>query len=148
MYEPLTDWNDAIVQGINAREIADAAWARPVPELASRASLNSRDHVVTAADGKWPEPKPLPSGLASVEPFNSEFLPAAVAPWVSDIANRLQCPPDYVAVRRNHGAWFRHRSPNWDQTAAENRLDRNPEPVGLVHRSTRHAEVTGNDGGA
>jgi putative DNA primase/helicase len=47
---------------------------------------------------EWPEPKPLPSGLAPVEQFSSEFLPEALAPWVGDIANRLQCPPDYVAV--------------------------------------------------
>jgi Protein of unknown function (DUF3987) len=46
----------------------------------------------------WPEPKPLPNGLAPVEPFSSEFMPDALAPWVNDIANRLQCPPDYVAV--------------------------------------------------
>ena len=47
---------------------------------------------------EWPEPKPLPNGLAPVEPFSSEFMPDALAPWVNDIANRLQCPPDYVAV--------------------------------------------------
>jgi len=47
---------------------------------------------------QWPQPKPLPAGLAPVEPFKSEFLPDALAPWVDDIANRLQCPPDYVAV--------------------------------------------------
>jgi Protein of unknown function (DUF3987) len=47
---------------------------------------------------QWPEPKPLPAGLAPVEPFNSEFLPDALAPWVDDIANRLQCPPDYVGI--------------------------------------------------
>src|SRR5262249_19082903 len=46
----------------------------------------------------WLEPKPLPSGLPPVEPFNSEFLPVALAPWVSDISARLQCPTDYVAV--------------------------------------------------
>jgi hypothetical protein len=46
----------------------------------------------------WPEPKPLPNGLAPVEPFSSEFMPDALASWVDDIANRLQCPPDYVAV--------------------------------------------------
>jgi hypothetical protein len=47
---------------------------------------------------RWPQPKPLPAGLAAVEPFSSEFLPDALAPWVEDIANRLQCPPDYVGV--------------------------------------------------
>ena len=46
----------------------------------------------------WREPKPLPNGLAPVEPFSSEFMPDALAPWVNDIANRLQCPPDYVVV--------------------------------------------------
>ena len=48
--------------------------------------------------GAWPEPKSLPNGLAPVEPFSSEFMPDALAPWIDDIANRLQCPPDYVGV--------------------------------------------------
>ena len=46
----------------------------------------------------WPDPKPLPNGLAPVEAFNSKFLPDALGPWVEDVGNRLQCPPDYVAV--------------------------------------------------
>src|SRR5262245_22307678 len=57
---------------------------------------NGRDQGQT--NEQWPQPKPLPAGLAPVEPFSSEFLPDALAPWVDDIANRLQCPPDYVAV--------------------------------------------------
>jgi hypothetical protein len=59
---------------------------------------NGRDRGGNGQGGgqqtNWPQPKPLPAGLAPVEPFNSEFLPAALAPWVEDIANRLQCPPD------------------------------------------------------
>ena len=50
------------------------------------------------ANGTWPKPKSLPTGLAPVEAFSSEFLSAKLAPWIDDIANRLQCPPDYVAV--------------------------------------------------
>ena len=46
----------------------------------------------------WPDPKPLPNGLAPVEAFDSKFLPDALGPWVEDVGNRLQCPPDYVAV--------------------------------------------------
>jgi putative DNA primase/helicase len=46
----------------------------------------------------WPEPKPLPDGLLPVEQFSLEFLPDALGPWIGDISNRLQCPPDYVAV--------------------------------------------------
>jgi Protein of unknown function (DUF3987) len=47
---------------------------------------------------QWPQPKPLPAGLAPVELFSSEFLPDALAPWVDDIANRLQCPADYPGI--------------------------------------------------
>ena len=47
---------------------------------------------------EWPEPISLPDGLPPVDAFSSEFLPASVSPWVDDIAERLQCPPDYVAV--------------------------------------------------
>jgi uncharacterized protein DUF3987 len=36
--------------------------------------------------------------LAPVESFSADFLPDALAPWVEDIAERLQCPCDYVAV--------------------------------------------------
>ena len=46
----------------------------------------------------WPEPTSLPDGLPPVDPFSSEFLPAPIGPWVDDVAERLQCPPDYVAV--------------------------------------------------
>ena len=47
---------------------------------------------------RWPQPRALPSKLARVDNFDLEFLPPSIAPWVGDIAERLQCPPDYVAV--------------------------------------------------
>ena len=46
----------------------------------------------------WPEPKPLPSGLPKVDTFVPEFLPDRLMPWVFDVSDRLQCPPDFVAV--------------------------------------------------
>jgi len=51
-----------------------------------------------AAHRDWPEPKPLPNGLARVAPFDVAFLPESVAPWIADIAERMQCPVDFVAV--------------------------------------------------
>jgi Protein of unknown function (DUF3987) len=73
-------------------------------ERARKGGGNGRNGDGSRGDGgqqaneQWPQPKPLPVGLAPVEPFECEFLPDALAPWVDDIANRLQCPPDYVAV--------------------------------------------------
>ena len=46
----------------------------------------------------WPEPTPLPAGLSSVTAFNADMLPDAIGPWVSDISERMQCPPDYVGI--------------------------------------------------
>jgi hypothetical protein len=46
----------------------------------------------------WPDPEPLPEGLSPVEAFNSAFLPASIGPWVLDIADRMQCPLDFVGI--------------------------------------------------
>lgn len=46
----------------------------------------------------WPEPAKLPSGLPEVMSFNEDMLPASLRPWVNDIAERMQCPPDYIAA--------------------------------------------------
>jgi Protein of unknown function (DUF3987)/Primase C terminal 2 (PriCT-2) len=46
----------------------------------------------------WPEMEPLPPEHPPVAPFDYEMLPAVFAPYVRDVAERMQCPPDYVAV--------------------------------------------------
>lgn len=43
-------------------------------------------------------PRPLPAELLPVEPFPIDALPDALRPWVADVAERMQCPPDFVAV--------------------------------------------------
>jgi len=52
----------------------------------------------TAAPNDWPTPLPLPNALLSVPAFSMDLLPTAFAPWVSDIAERTQCPADFVAM--------------------------------------------------
>jgi putative DNA primase/helicase len=47
---------------------------------------------------EWPEPAPLPPSLPAVEAFEPTLLPEALRPWVEDISERMQCPPDYPAV--------------------------------------------------
>ncbi len=43
-------------------------------------------------------PKPLPDGLLPVPAFDFDLLPANLRPWLVDAAERMQCPPDYLAV--------------------------------------------------
>src|SRR4051794_23274445 len=47
---------------------------------------------------EWNEPQPLPAGAPPVELFHPELLPHAIRPWIVDIADRMQCPPEYPAV--------------------------------------------------
>ena len=46
----------------------------------------------------WPEPVELPDTLPPVADFDPELLPAALRPWIEDIAERMQCPADFPAV--------------------------------------------------
>ena len=46
----------------------------------------------------WPDPQPLPAGLPPVLPFDFAMLPQSLHAWVRDVAERMQCPPDYVAA--------------------------------------------------
>ncbi len=46
----------------------------------------------------WPEPRPLPPELSPVPAFDVLLLPDSLRPWIEDICERVQCPPDFVAV--------------------------------------------------
>jgi putative DNA primase/helicase len=46
----------------------------------------------------WGAPGALPTGLPAVDPFDYSLLPLALRPWVQDIAERMQAPPDFAAV--------------------------------------------------
>lgn len=49
---------------------------------------------------EWETPRPLPSieTLFPVPDFDYDLLPEAVRAWVADISERMQCPPEFVAV--------------------------------------------------
>jgi putative DNA primase/helicase len=46
----------------------------------------------------WPEPLPIDEGLPPVPAFSDKLMPGALRPWLGDIAERMQCAPDFVAV--------------------------------------------------
>ncbi len=48
--------------------------------------------------GDWPDITPIPAARLPVPAFDLALLPAALRPWIADIAERMQCPPDFPAV--------------------------------------------------
>jgi hypothetical protein len=71
------------------------------PEASAEASEDDRDESAKASGGardEWPVPSPMPTDLLPVDPFDLGFLPDKTAPWVADIAERMQCPLDFVGV--------------------------------------------------
>ena len=46
----------------------------------------------------WPDPEPLLGGMPDVPAFAAELLPVSLRDWIKDIAERLQCPIEYVAM--------------------------------------------------
>lgn len=48
--------------------------------------------------GGGPEATPLPDDLPPVAPYTDDLLPGVLRDYVADIADRLQCPPDFAAV--------------------------------------------------
>ena len=52
----------------------------------------------TEPEEAWPDPEPIPDNLPPVMAFDSLMLPGSLRPWIMDIAERMQCPPDFPAV--------------------------------------------------
>jgi hypothetical protein len=52
----------------------------------------------TAPEDTWPDLLPLPDALPPVAAFDFDLLPDSLRPWIQDIAERVQCPPDFPAV--------------------------------------------------
>jgi hypothetical protein len=93
------DW---LAAGHNAVELKNLvakapAWAPPA-ENQEAPRTESAPSATHGAKQRWQEPKPLPSSLLPVKAFDLALLPEKIAPWVADIADRMQCPPDFVGV--------------------------------------------------
>lgn len=93
--EGVTDFND-MAQSCGADAVKQVIEsARPSEEADCHAGNGS----VAAGDlCDWPDPMPLPDTLPLVSPFDFDLLPNTLRPWIQDIAERVQCPPDFPAV--------------------------------------------------
>src|SRR5262249_32414252 len=89
------------------RAIARSAVMQPDrPEFGSLQTGAARISSAAAADvshgapslsGEWAPPADLP-GPHPVPEFPAQLLPEPIRDWVLDIADRSQCPPEFVAV--------------------------------------------------
>ncbi len=74
----------------------------PTPETllcAVRAMRKSKIAGTAETGGAWPEPKPIIGELKPVPAFDAEtLLPGALRTWVMDEAERMPCPPDFIAA--------------------------------------------------
>jgi hypothetical protein len=96
----LSSWERTIVNAPpeNRPGVLERALRELLP-LAAKAGVSHAEVTDWAARiGVWQQPQPLPQGLQPVDDFDLRVLPAALQGWVGDISDRLQCPPDYVAV--------------------------------------------------
>ena len=62
------------------------------------AAVQDLARLHAAGDAVIEAPLPLPPELLPVEAFPVIALPDAFRPWVRDVAERMHCPPDFVAV--------------------------------------------------
>ena len=82
-----TDFNDLHRQ--TGREAVRAAIARAMPV----------ESVVDETHNAWPEPKPIIGELKPVPAFDADtLLPKALRAWIMDEAERMPCPPDFIAA--------------------------------------------------
>lgn len=93
--EGATDFNDLAAHSLEAVKRA-VEGAQPAPAI--ERSTGTPAHSLGAAGDAWPDPQPIPDALPPVKPFDYALLPDALLPWIKDIGERVQCPPDFPAV--------------------------------------------------
>jgi putative DNA primase/helicase len=88
--EGATDFNDL-------HRHAGGEAVRASIERAARVESDALATATTATD--WPGPKPIIAELKPVPAFDAEtLLPQALRAWIMDEAERMPCPPDFIAA--------------------------------------------------
>lgn len=72
--------------------------AEPIQTAAQDADLGRMSVLSVPFSSVWPEIQPVKAELLPVTPLPLKIVPASFQPWVRDVSDRMQCPPDYVAA--------------------------------------------------
>ncbi len=92
--------NREAIKTVNSGIAGGMKHPRRAPEREPRngyAATTPRALATPPEPEPWGEPIELP-GLPSVPAWNDALLPDALRPWLSDVSERTQCPPEYGAV--------------------------------------------------
>ena len=98
------DWNDVLRDRGAAETLAlvKAAARDAVPLAREEAPAHeiqiTHEPAPPPAAADLPVPHPLPSSLAPVMAFDDAWMPESFRPWLVDVAERMQCPPDFPAA--------------------------------------------------
>ncbi len=76
----------------------DDRYAERYNDIPRMVGYVTKGKQTAAANSYWPAPTPLISELKPVLPLNVELLPKVMRDLVSDSAERMQCPPDFLAA--------------------------------------------------
>lgn len=94
----VSDWlqNGGTLEQLKA--LVEATAEYHVDDDTEVSSVMSGHHQDKFASEEWSEPKPIRSNILPVKPFIEEMLPKVLWDFVCDVAHRMQCPPDFVAI--------------------------------------------------
>jgi hypothetical protein len=67
-------------------------------KAAEAAGAMKKPQSATHGAGGWPKREPIHAELKPVPPFDPALLPEALRPWIMDEAERMPCPPDFIAA--------------------------------------------------
>lgn len=75
-------------------------WAERGQDAIQHALANAQAPVNSeGSGGEWPEPKAIRAALHPVPAFDAgTLLPEALRAWIIDEADRMPCPPDFIAA--------------------------------------------------
>lgn len=85
---------ETMLLGVNQRTCFPPLEESEVLDIASRYNT-----AIPSEPVDWPPLQPIPESLPPAAPFVADdLLPPTLSPWVEDVADRMQCPIDYVGI--------------------------------------------------
>lgn len=83
-----------MLKALNTAKCTPPVSEREVEQVA--VSINR--YPSAANESGWPPPEEIKRSLPPVPDFDPNMLPPVLRPWVTDIADQMQCPVEFLAV--------------------------------------------------